>query len=139
MKAKYAVALITLSGLLVSAPAKAHHSLNAEFYNKKTVTLTGIITSIEWINPHIFFYIDTKDKDGAKATWAVETFPPNHMRTRYGLTKAVLAGDVVGKTEVTVELNPASNGKLLGWLTKITYPDGHFIKLAVDPESPEAR
>ena len=138
MKMRLCAMVIAALGALSTIPVAAHHSLNAEFDNKKTVTVKGVMTSIQWINPHIFFYVDAKDKDGT-TTWAVETFPPNHMRSRYGLTKAVLGADVLNAKEVTVEINPATSGKKLGWLTKITYPDGHFIKLTVDPGSPEAR
>jgi hypothetical protein len=140
MKTRFsAAAVIAAFALLSMPPVSAHHSLNAEFDQDKTVTVKGVMTSIEWINPHIFFYVDVME-NGTKATWAIETFPPNHMRSKYGLTKAVLGQGVIGTTrEVTVELRPATSGKKLGWLEQITYPDGHSIKLAVDPGSPEAR
>ena len=139
MKTILGAAMIAAAGLLPAMPVSAHHSLNAEFDQTKTTTIKGVMTSIEWINPHIFVYIDTME-NGVKTTWAVETFPPNHMRSRYGLTKAVLGQGVIGTTkEVTVEVRPATNGKKLGWLEKITYPEGHFIKFTVDRDSPEAR
>jgi hypothetical protein len=139
MKTRFYAVMIVAGSLLAMLPLSAHHSLNAEFDSKKNMTIKGVMTSIEWINPHIFFYVDVME-NGTKTTWAVETFPPNHMRSRYGLTKATLGQGVLGTTrEVQVELNPAHNGKKLGWLTKITYPDGNSIKLAVDPGSPEAR
>ena len=61
------------------------------------------------------------------------------MRSRYGLTRQVLSADFDKKQTLVVEVNPAKNGKPLGWLTKLTYPDGHFIKLTAEPGSPEAR
>ena len=139
MKTRFVAAMIAAAGLLGTLPVSAHHSLNAEFDQKRTVTIKGVMTSIEWINPHIFLYIDAME-NGVKTTWAVESFPTNHMRSRYGLTKAVLGQGVIGTTkEVTVELYPATNGKKLGWLSKITYPEGHFIKFTVEPGSREAR
>src|SRR5687767_1101891 len=139
MKTTCVVAMIAAAGLLATLPVSAHHSLNAEFNQKSTVTIKGVMTSIEWDNPHIFVYIDTME-NGVKTTWAVESYPTNHMRSRYGLTKAVLGQGVVGTTkEVTVELRPATNGKKLGWLNKITYPEGHFIEFTVEPGSREAR
>ena len=138
MKTRFSAAVI-VACLLSTLPVAAHHSLNAEFDQNKTVTVKGVMTSIEWINPHIFFYIDVME-GGAKTTWAIETFPPNHMRTKYGLTKAVLGQNVIGTPrEVTVEVRPATSGKKLGWLEQITYPDGHSIKFAVDANSAEAR
>ena len=139
MKTRFLAAMIAAASLLATLPVSAHHSLNAEFDQNKTVTVKGVMTSIEWINPHIFVYIDSME-NGVKTTWAVESFPPNHMRSRYGLTKAVLDQGAIGaKKVVTVEVRPATNGKKLGWLEKITYPEGHFIKFAVDPGSAEAR
>ena len=132
-------ALVACSVMVFALPAAAHHSLTAEFLPESTITIKGVMTSIEWINPHIYIYFDVVDKDGKTSQYAVETYPPNHMRSRYGLTKQVLGADFDKKQTLVVEVNPAKNGKPLGWLTKITYPDGHFIKLTAEPGSPEAR
>jgi hypothetical protein len=139
MNTRSHVALVAFSLALLAVPAAAHHSLTAEFEPNSTVTVKGVMTSIEWINPHIYIYFDVVDKDGKKSQFAVETYPPNHMRSRYGLTKQVLGADFDKKETITFEVNPAKNGKPLGWLTKLTYPDGHFIKLTAEPGSPEAR
>jgi hypothetical protein len=104
-------ALVACSVMVFALPAAAHHSLTAEFMPDSTITIKGVMTSIEWINPHIYIY----------------------------LTKQVLAADFDKKQMMVVEVNPAKNGKPLGWLTKLTYPDGHFIKLTAEPGSPEAR
>jgi hypothetical protein len=139
MNTRSHIALVAFSLALLAAPAAAHHSLTAEFNPDTTITVKGVMTSIEWINPHIYIYFDVVDKDGKKSQFAVETYPPNHMRSRYGLTKQVLSADFDKKEMMVVEVNPAKNGKPLGWLTKLTYPDGHFIKLTAEPGSPEAR
>jgi hypothetical protein len=139
MNTRSHVALVAFSLVLLAVPAAAHHSLTAEFNPDTTITVKGVMTSIEWINPHIYIYFDVVDKDGKKSQFAVETYPPNHMRSRYGLTKQVLSADFDKKEMMVVEVNPAKNGKPLGWLTKLTYPDGHFIKLTAEPGSPEAR
>jgi len=133
------VALAAFSLALLAVPAASHHSLTAEFLPDSTITVKGVMTSIEWINPHIYIYFDVVDpKDGSKSQYAVETFPPNHMRSRYGLTKQLLSAEFDKKEMLTIEVNPAKNGKPLGWLTKLTYPDGHFIKLTAEPGSAEA-
>lgn len=131
-------ALVALFMTCLTLPARAHHSLTAEFEDS-TTTVKGVMTSVEWINPHIYIYFDVVDKDGKKVQYAVETFPPNHMRTRYGLTRQLLNADMAKKEMLVVEVQPAKNGKPLGWLKQLTYPDGHFIKLTAEPGSAEAR
>lgn len=135
--AVYAVLVAALS-LLMAVPSRAHHSLFSEFDHNKTVSLKGVISSVEWVNPHIYIYLDVAQAGGGVTTWAIETFPPNHMRTRFGLSKAVLVGDS-GHQTLTIDVNPAANGKTLGWLKAVTFPDGHVVRLAVDPGDPEAK
>ena len=138
MRSTSYAALVALFMTWLTLPATAHHSLTAEFEDS-TTTVKGVMTSVEWINPHIYIYFDVADKDGKKIQYAVETFPPNHMRTRYGLTRQLLNADMAKKETLIVEVQPAKNGKPLGWLKQLTYPDGHFIKLTAEPGSAEAR
>jgi hypothetical protein len=62
--------------LLGSLPALAHHSFGAEYDGTKPVTLTGVVTKVEWTNPHFYFFIDVKDQNGAVANWKFEGYPP---------------------------------------------------------------
>jgi hypothetical protein len=65
-------AAVTL--IAVAAPLVAHHSFEAEFDRTKTVTLTGTVTKVEWMNPHTYFYIDVKDtKTGKVQNWTCVT------------------------------------------------------------------
>ena len=79
-------ALVMLAAGIVAAPALAHHSVPGTFNVEKTVAIKGTISKIDWINPHIYIYVDVKDPAGAVTTWKVETLPTNHMR-RAGVTK----------------------------------------------------
>ena len=88
------IALVALA-----IPVFAHHSFSAEFDRNKRVSLTGIITNVKWQNPHVYFYIDVKDKDTNKVTnYGVELGSPNGVLGN-GLSRDIL------KVGMVVSLN----------------------------------
>ena len=92
-------------GVILSVAALAHHSFSAEYDSKKPVTLTGIVTKVDWMNPHVYFYLDVKDESGAITNWGLEMGPPNGLQ-RSGWTKnTIKVGD-----EITVEGTLAKDG-----------------------------
>ena len=116
--------LLALSGL---SPVAAHHSVPGQFDLSKPMTLTGTISKVDWINPHIYVHLDVKSDKGV-TTWALATLPTAMMR-RSKITKASLTGKP-GET-VTIRAVPARDGtKHLGWINKITYSDGRYLQLA---------
>ena len=71
----------------------AHHSLAAEFDQKKPVSLTGTLTKLDWRNPHAWIYMDVKNASGGTDKWECELGSPNAM-TRAGFTQgSVKVGD----------------------------------------------
>jgi len=113
--------------LLVASAAVAHHSVAGQFDTSKSLTLKGSVSKVNWMNPHIYVYLDVKETDGSVSTWALETLPTAMMR-RAGLSKEAVMG-TPGEV-VTVQIVPARDGtKHMGWISKITYADGRYYAL----------
>ena len=112
--------------LLGAATAFAHHSVAGQFDRSKSITLKGSVSKVQWMNPHIYVYLDVKETDGTVTTWALETLPTAMMR-RAGLSKESLMGSP-GEV-VTVLLTPARDAQHVGWISKITYGDGRYYAL----------
>ena len=93
---RFALASILACSLVLAAlPTFAHHSFSAQFDAKKPLKMTGTVTSVEWQNPHSWFYLDVKDETGAVTNWGFELASPN-LLLRKGWTRTTLeAGDVV--------------------------------------------
>jgi len=92
MKATLAVLAM---GVVSAAAVFAHHSFSAEFDASKTVSLKGNVTKVDWLNPHIWIYLDVKDDSGKVAHWQCEGGAPNSL-TRNGWTKNDLKqGDAI--------------------------------------------
>lgn len=120
MKRALSVAVLLLAG---SLPSFAHHSPSAEFDVTHRMTLSGTLTKIDWVNPHIVVFINAKGD-----AWKFESNPPAWFR-RVGVSRADFA-KAVGQT-VTVEGNRAKDGSQYGYLLKITYADGNSLELVV--------
>src|SRR6476646_868439 len=65
--------------ITAAAPALAHHAFAGQFDINKPVTLLGTVTKVEWMNPHIYFYVDVKDGSGKVANWMIEGGSPNGL------------------------------------------------------------
>ena len=105
--------LIVAVGLLMAAvPLMAHHSFSSEYDASKPVTLEGLVTKVEWQNPHVYFYINVKDANGKVTNWALEMGAPSGLQ-RQGWTRNTLqVGDQV-KVEGTLARNgtPLANAR----------------------------
>src|SRR5581483_498698 len=114
--------------LFVSA-AVAHPSVAGEFDVHKTVTLNGVVSKVDWVNPHIYIWLDVKNANGKVEQWHLECVPVG-MARKAGLSKQMLEGH--GET-VTIVAFPARDGtQHLGFMTKLTFPDGHFFQFAAE-------
>ena len=121
--------VLTATTILAANSAFTHHSVSGQFDTSKKVTLTGVITRIDWVNPHIYIILDGKDDAGVAGQWALETVP-TAMARKAKLTKDMLAGKK-GET-VTVTGHPARDARKSAWTLTVTYSDGRFIQLSAD-------
>ena len=125
---------VAAAGLLVAATSVllAHHSVESAFDATKRIKVTGVVSKVEWFNPHIYMYVESKEANGAVTTWTLETIPPAAMR-RAGVTKEMLMGH--GET-IVVDAYPARDGtKNFAFILKATYPDGHHYQLYTDGDN----
>ena len=122
MKANFGLIVAGLGLLLTAAPAIAHHSFAAEYDANKPITLKGTVTKIDWMNPHIWVYLDVKDDSGSVTHWQCEGGPPNSL-TRKGWNKdALKIGD-----QVTVEGFRAKDGTNTINSRSVKLPDGRSV------------
>ena len=118
MKIKVLAVWILLIFALPGAPAFAHHS-SSSYDVEHPINMKGVITNVEWTNPHVFIFVNVKDEMGSVEEWRVEGNSPN-MLTRVGWKKEMLKpGD-----EVTVNGAPAKNGSKIMRLVSLTLPNG---------------
>jgi|SRR5579864_2222508 len=132
MKYRSQSVLLGLFAFLLGAmPVLAHHSITSEFDPSREVTVKGVLTKIEWSNPHIYTYVDVKDATGKVETWAFEGNPPGTLH-RAGIKKE----DWQIGQDVTVTYAAAKDGsKHLGFLKMIKYAsDGHTLVFRVGGE-----
>jgi hypothetical protein len=109
-----------------AAAGWAHHSPSAEFDMTKRITLTGTLTSVDWINPHIKVAMEVKGEGGKVESWGFESNPPAWFR-RVGVSRTDFT-KAVGQT-VKVEGVRSKDGTFYGYLQKIILPDGTSLEL----------
>ena len=131
---KQLAVLVAAAGLLLAAvPAWAHHAFAAEFDASKPIKFRGVVTKMEWINPHAWIHIDVKGDDGKVTSWMIEAAAPNALLRRGWTKKSLLAG-----TEIVVEGFQAKDGANRANGSIITFTDGKklFVGSSGDGEGP---
>ena len=113
MKISPIAAIACYVALLFASPAaRAHHGFSVEFDRNSPIHLTGTVTKVEFMNPHIYFYLDVKGKDGTVVNWAFEGGPPNVLY-RHGWRKdTVKPGDNLSPLDI-IKFTAAFGGRVL--------------------------
>ena len=116
MKSLILGGLFAFGVLLAGTSVSAHHSFAAEFDADKPITLSGIVTKVEWTNPHVWFYINVKDeKTGTVTNWGAEMGPPHGLQRRGWRQNTLKIGD-----QITVAGSMAKNGAKRMNASKVT-------------------
>lgn len=105
-----------------AVPVMAHHSFAAEYDEKKPVTLKGVVTKVEWTNPHARFYLDVKDERGNVVNWNLELASPNVLIRNGWKRKSLQPGD-----QVVVGGSQAKDGTNMANARIVTLADGRKV------------
>ena len=121
MGKQISVALLLAAALVsLTIPLSAHHSFGAEYDATKPITVSGVITKIEWTNPHSFIFLDVKDDKGNVANWRVEGYPPGVLyRTGWKKDTTMKPGDTI-----TVFGWRSRDGTNWAHSREVTFPSG---------------
>jgi hypothetical protein len=114
----------TAWGLLmaIAIPVFAHHAVSAEFDVNRHLKFTGVITKVEWSNPHIYFYVDVKEASEKVANWAFEGAGPNTLARMGWMRDTLKVGD-----RVTVVAFPARDGARVASAQEVTLSNGRKV------------
>ena len=129
-------ALLAAATFVLAGPAAAHHAFSAEFDSQKPIELRGVVTKIQWTNPHSWIFVEVKDASGTVTPWAVEFGAPYSL-----MQKGLRRTDFPVGVEVTVKGYRAKSGKAVANASSVQLPDGRdFYTGASDsPERQAAR
>ena len=116
-----ATCLVLATAILLPLPAASHHS-NVAYEVTKVITITGVVKSFEWVNPHTWLTVVVDDGKGGTVEWACEGRAPGIL-TRAGWSRNILkAGE-----KVTVDMSPAKDGSKMSIIARVTKADGSIL------------
>lgn len=125
MSYRFGGALAVFGLLLAAGGASAHHAVQSQFDFNKPIELTGVLSKVEWINPHAYFTFEVTDESGKVTVWAFETVGPGGLR-KAGLSRAGFFK--VGET-YTVTGVGAKDGSNSGFIKAFKLPDGRVVTI----------
>ena len=116
------IRVLAIGMVILAAPLLAHHSFAAEYDEKKPVTLEGVVTKVEWANPHARFYVDVKDGKGNVTSWNLELASPNVLVRNGWKRNSLQVGDAV-----EVSGSQAKDGSNMANARAVTLSDGRKV------------
>lgn len=124
MKIKFGILVASVAGLVfaVTLPLRGHHSFSAQFDASKAIRLKGVLTKVEWTNPHIYLYMDVKDEDGNVLNWGFEGGAPGALSRRGFKRNDIKLGDTL-----VVDGYRARDGSRLVDARRVTLADGRIV------------
>ena len=128
MRARFTV-FVYASWMCLAGMAEAHHSFAAQYDADRPATLHGVVTKVEWMNPHTRFYIDVEDDHGNVVNWNLELASPNILARRGWSRNSLQVGDVV-----TVDVSLAKDGSNMANAISVILADGSRV-FSVSPNT----
>ena len=119
--------------VLYSTGALAHHSFVAEYTADKPISLKGVVTKVEWTNPHARFYIDVVGEDDNVTSWNLELASPSALRRNGWTSRSLQVGDEVS---ITGFGSRADNTNRVN-VKSVVLADGSTVFNGAAPDTPE--
>jgi hypothetical protein len=118
--------------LLFARSGFAHHSFSSEFDQSRPIVVRGVVTAVDWQNPHVFFFVDVEEADGKVVNWAFETMGPNGLARLGWKRDSLVPGD-----KVIVEAYLAKDGSHLADGRKVMFSNRHSVPSRLKPSRRE--
>jgi hypothetical protein len=121
MKTRF-IAILAIACAATGARILAHHSFAAQYDPTKAIRIQGVLSKVEWTNPHTYFYVDVKEENGQTATWGCEGAAAGSL-SRRGFKR----GDVKIGEILIIDGYRARDGSRLMDARRMTLPDGRIV------------
>jgi len=121
-------AAVVVMGL--ATPSSAHHA-NSAYDRERTISVTGVVTRWQFINPHAGIWLNVTDEQGNVIEWSGEFQSVQDLYRHYSWNKNTFQpGD-----EITIYGNPdRREGRYSMWTSLVVMPDGSEVDVRNTPE-----